>query len=99
MRSPAFLDNVLAVIRSLCMKGTIYLWVLAAVLSGALVGLLGFVIEGVFSLQSSFMEPVIIGAIAGVVAVLITISLFRNGKRGYPGKILPRTTAGSSTAH
>ena len=33
------------------MKGTIYLWVLAAVLSGALVGLLGFVIEGVFSLQ------------------------------------------------
>jgi hypothetical protein len=34
------------------MKGTIYLWVLAAVLSGALVGLLGFVVEGVFSLQS-----------------------------------------------
>src|SRR5258707_3529136 len=47
------------------MKGTIYLWVLAAVLSGALAGLLGFVVEGVFSLQSSFMEPVIIGAIAG----------------------------------
>ena len=62
------------------MKGTIYLWVLAAVLSGALVGLLGFVVEGVFSVQSSFMEPVIIGAIAGVVAVLITIALFRNGK-------------------
>ena len=47
------------------MKGTIYLWVLAAVLSGALVGLLGFVVEGVFSLQSSFMEPIIVGAIAG----------------------------------
>jgi hypothetical protein len=62
------------------MKGTIYLWVLAAVLSGALVGLLGFVVEGVFSLPSSFMEPVIVGAIAGVVAVLITIALFRNGK-------------------
>jgi hypothetical protein len=62
------------------MKGTIYLWVLAAVLSGALVGLLGFAIEGVFSLQSSFMDPVIVGAIAGVVAVLITIALFRNGK-------------------
>jgi len=46
----------LAVIRSLCMKGTIYLWVLAAVLSGALVGLLGFVVKGVFSLQSSFMK-------------------------------------------
>jgi hypothetical protein len=30
--------------------------------------------------KGSFMEPVIIGAIAGVVAVLITISLFRNGK-------------------
>jgi hypothetical protein len=26
------------------------------------------------------MEPVIVGAIAGVVAVLITIALFRNGK-------------------
>ena len=51
------------------MKGTIYLWVLAAVLSGALVGLLGFVLEGVFSLQSSLMEPIIVGAIAGVVAV------------------------------
>ena len=62
------------------MKGTIYLWVLAAILSGALVGLLGFVVEGVFSAQSSFMEPVIIGGIAGVVAVLITIALFRNGK-------------------
>jgi hypothetical protein len=62
------------------MKGTIYLWVLAAVLAGALVGLLGFVVEGVFGVQSSFMEPVIIGAIAGVVAVLTTIALFRNGK-------------------
>ena len=62
------------------MKGTIYLWVLAAILSGALVGLLGFVVEGAFSVQSSLMEPVIIGAIAGVVAVLITIALFRNGK-------------------
>jgi hypothetical protein len=62
------------------MKGTIYLWVLAAVLSGALVGLLGFAFEGVFNLQSSFMEPVIVGAIAGVVAVLITVALFRNGK-------------------
>ena len=62
------------------MKGTVYLWVLAAVLSGALVGLLGFAVEGVFSLQSSFMEPIIVGAIAGVVAVLITIALFRNGK-------------------
>jgi hypothetical protein len=46
------------------MKGTIYLWVLAAVLSGALVGLLGFVLEVFFNLQSSFMEPVIVGAIA-----------------------------------
>jgi hypothetical protein len=62
------------------MKGTIYLWVLAAVLSGALVGLLGFVVKGLFNVQSPFMEPVIIGAIAGVVAVLITIALFRNGK-------------------
>ncbi|MBV8215430.1 MAG: hypothetical protein JOZ08_19640 [Verrucomicrobia bacterium] len=62
------------------MKGTIYLWVLAAVLAGALVGLLGFVIEGFFRVQSSLVEPVIIGAIAGVVAVLITIALFRNGK-------------------
>lgn len=62
------------------MKGTIYVWVLAAVLTGALVGLLGFVVEGAFSVQSSVMEPVIIGAIAGVVAVLITIALFRNGK-------------------
>jgi membrane protein DedA with SNARE-associated domain len=62
------------------MKGTVYLWVLAAVLSGALVGLLGFVVEGVFNVQSSVMEPVIIGAIAGVVAVLITAALFRNGK-------------------
>jgi hypothetical protein len=64
----------------ICMKGTVYLWVLAAVLSGALVGLLGFVVEGVFNVQSSVMEPVIIGAIAGVVAVLITAALFRNGK-------------------
>jgi hypothetical protein len=63
-----------------CMKGTIYLWVLAAVLAGALVGLLGFVVEGFLRIQSSFMEPVIVGAIAGVVAVLITIALFRNGK-------------------
>lgn len=62
------------------MKGTIYLWVLAAVLSGALVGLLGFVVKGLFNVQSPFMEPVIIGAIAGVVAVLLTIALFRNGK-------------------
>jgi hypothetical protein len=62
------------------MKGTIYLWVLAAVSSGALVGLLGFVLEGVFNLQSSFIEPIIIGTIAGVVAALITIALFRNGK-------------------
>ena len=62
------------------MKGTIYLWVLAAVLAGALVGLVGFAVENFFSVQSSFMEPVIIGAIAGVVAVLITIALFRNGK-------------------
>jgi hypothetical protein len=64
----------------ICMKGTIYLWVLAAVLAGALVGLVGFAVENFFSVQSSFMEPVIIGAIAGVVAVLITIALFRNGK-------------------
>jgi hypothetical protein len=64
----------------ICMKGTIYLWVLAAVLSGALVGLLGFVVKGLFNVQSPFMEPVIIGAIAGAVAVLITIALFRNGK-------------------
>ena len=62
------------------MKGTIYLWVLAAVLSGAPVGLLGFAVEVFFSLQSSFMEPIIVGAIAGVVAVLITIAPFRNGK-------------------
>ena len=62
------------------MKGTIYLWVLAAVLSGALVGVLGFVVEGVFRIQSSIMQPVIIGAIAGLVAVLIMIALFRNGK-------------------
>jgi hypothetical protein len=62
------------------MKGTIYLWVLAAVLAGALVGLVGFVVEGFFSVHSSFMEPVIIGAIAGVVAMLITVALFRNGK-------------------
>ena len=62
------------------MKGTIYLWVLAAVLAGALVGLLGFVVEGFFRVQASFVEPVIVGAIAGVVAVLITIALFRNGK-------------------
>jgi hypothetical protein len=62
------------------MKGTIYLWALAAVLSGALVGLFGFVVKGLFNVQSPFMEPVIIGAIAGVVAVLITIALFRNGK-------------------
>jgi hypothetical protein len=41
---------------------------------------LGFVLEGVFSLQSSFMEPIIVGGIAGVVAVLVTIALFRNGK-------------------
>ena len=47
------------------MKGTIYLWILAAVLSGALVGLLGFAIGGVFNRQSSVMEPVIVGAIAG----------------------------------
>ena len=46
------------------MKGTIYLWVVAAVLVGALVGLVGFVVESFFSVQSSFMEPVIIGAIA-----------------------------------
>jgi len=58
------------------MKGTIYLWVLAAVLAGAL----GFVVEGVFSVQSSLMEPVIIGGIAGVVVVIVTIGLFRNGK-------------------
>jgi hypothetical protein len=62
------------------MKGTIYLWVLAAVLSGVLVGLFGFVVKGLFNVQSPFMEPVIICAIAGVVAVLITIALFRNGK-------------------
>jgi uncharacterized protein (DUF697 family) len=49
-------------------------------LSGALVGLLGFAVENVFSLQPPFMEPIIVGAIAGVVAVLITIALFRNGK-------------------
>jgi hypothetical protein len=42
------------------MKGTIYLWVLAAVWAGALVGVVGFVVEGVFSVQSSLMEPVII---------------------------------------
>jgi hypothetical protein len=54
------------------MKGTIYLWILAAVLSGALVGLLGFAIGRVFNFQSSVMEP--------VMAVLITIALFRNGK-------------------
>jgi hypothetical protein len=46
------------------MKGTVYLWVLAAVVAGALVGLVGFVVEGFFSVQSSCMEPVIIGAIA-----------------------------------
>src|SRR5258708_16685426 len=74
------------------MKGTIYLWVLAAVLSGALVGLLGFVIEGVFSLQSSFMEPVIIGAIAGVVPGPINIYLFRKWKRDFPPRTLPQTT-------
>jgi hypothetical protein len=38
------------------MKGAIYLWVLAAVLAGALVGLLGFVVEGFFRVQASFVE-------------------------------------------
>ena len=47
------------------MKGTIYLWVLAAVLSGALVGLLGFAIEVFFSLQSSFMKPIIVSDCRG----------------------------------
>ena len=61
------------------MKGTIYLWILAAVLPGAVVGLLGFVVERIFDVQPSLMEPMIIGAIAGVVAVLITAALFRNG--------------------
>ena len=63
------------------MKGTIYLWVLAAVLAGALVGLVGFAVESFFSVQSSFMEPIIIGAIAGVVAVLITIALSETEKQ------------------
>ena len=62
------------------MKSTIYLWVPAAVLSGALVGLLWFVVERFLMFNLSFMEPVIIGAIAGFVAVLITAALLRNGK-------------------
>ena len=62
------------------MKGTIYLWVLAAVLVGALVGYLGFLIQQIFNLPSSFIGPVIMGAIAGVVSVLVTVALFRNHK-------------------
>ena len=81
------------------MNGTIYLWVLDAVLSGALVGLLGFVVKGVFSLQSWFMEPIIIGAIAGVVAVLITVAPSETGEQISPVRILPRTTPGISTAN
>jgi hypothetical protein len=46
------------------MKGAICPWVLATVLSGAIVGLLGFVVEAFFRVKSSVMAPVIIGAIA-----------------------------------
>jgi hypothetical protein len=63
------------------------------------IGLLGFVIEGVFNLQSSFMDPIIVGAIAGVVPVLITIALFRNGKADQSVRILPRTTPALSIAN
>jgi hypothetical protein len=62
------------------MKGTIYLWILAAVLVGGLVGYLGFVVQGIFNLPSSVMAPVIMGAIAGAVSVLVTIGLFREQK-------------------
>jgi ABC-type enterobactin transport system permease subunit len=62
------------------MKGTIYLWILAAVLVGALVGYLGFVIQAILNLPSSFMGPIIMGAIAGAVSVLVTIGLFREQK-------------------
>ena len=61
--------------------------------------MLGFAVEDVLGIESSFIEPLIIGAIAAVGAVLITIALFRNGKADLPVKILPRATAGISTAN
>jgi F0F1-type ATP synthase assembly protein I len=57
------------------MKGTIDLWVLAAVLVEALFGYLGFLIQQIFNLPSSLIGPVIMGAIAGVVSVLVTVAL------------------------
>jgi hypothetical protein len=58
-------------------KGTIYLWVLIAVLVGALVGFAGFSIELVFNFPSSVTGPVIMGAIAGALSVLVTFGLLR----------------------
>jgi hypothetical protein len=63
------------------MKGTVYLWVLAAVLSGALVGLLGFAIEGFFSLRSSFMEPASLAPLPGSWRYSLRSRSFETGKQ------------------
>ncbi|MBV8901535.1 MAG: hypothetical protein JOY92_15650 [Verrucomicrobia bacterium] len=59
------------------MKGTIYLYVLIAVVAGALVSILGILVQQALQLPSSIMEPALIGAVAAVISVLIVRGLLK----------------------
>ena len=59
------------------MKGTIYLYVLIAVVAGALVSILGILVQQALQLPSSIMEPALIGVVAAVISVLIVRGLLK----------------------
>lgn len=57
------------------MKSTIYLYVLIAVVVGALIGFLGLFVQHALKIPPSIMEPALIGATAAVISVLIVSGL------------------------
>jgi hypothetical protein len=59
------------------MKSAIYLYVLIAVVVGALVGFLGVFVQQALKIPSSIMEPALIGVIAAVVSVLMVSGLLK----------------------
>jgi hypothetical protein len=57
------------------MKSSIYLYVLIAVVVGALVGFLGVFVQQALKIPWSIMEPALVGTIAAVISVLIVSGL------------------------
>ena len=57
------------------MKGSIYLYVLIAVVVGAIVSVLGILVQPASKVPSSIMQPALIGAVAAVIAVVIVRGL------------------------